>query len=56
VPGWSSFAARDGLLEERWTTIGLKPYFNDFVIDDNHAYGFDGDILACFDLADRGNG
>ena len=42
--GWS--------IEERWTTIGLKPYFNDFVIDDNHAYGFDGGILACIDLAD----
>ena len=41
--GWS--------IEERWTTIGLKPYFNDFVIDDNHAYGFDGGILACIDLA-----
>jgi outer membrane protein assembly factor BamB len=38
--------------EERWTTIGLKPYFNDYVLHKGHAYGFDNNILAAIDLAD----
>ncbi len=42
--GWSA--------EERWTSIGLKPYFNDFVVHRGHAYGIDGSIISCIDLTD----
>lgn len=37
---------------EVWTSRNLKPDFNDFVIDDGFAYGFDGAIFACIDLQD----
>jgi outer membrane protein assembly factor BamB len=38
--------------EERWTSSGLKPYFNDFVIHKGYAFGFDGIILASINLED----
>ena len=42
--GWSA--------EKRWGSAGLKPYFNDFVVHQDHAFGFDGRILSCIDLKD----
>jgi len=37
---------------ERWNSVGLNPYFSDFVVHKGHAYGFSGSSIACIDLKD----
>src|SRR5207237_1267105 len=37
--------------ERRWASRDLKPSFNDYVVRDGHAYGFDGSLFCCVDLA-----
>jgi len=39
-------------VEERWTSEDLNPFFNDLVVHNGLAFGFDGSTLACIDLAD----
>ena len=36
---------------EEWNTKKYRPYFNDGVFHKGFCYGFDGDRLACIDLA-----
>lgn len=47
-----SHASAGWTAEPRWTSRGLKPYFNDFVVHKGHAYGFDGTILSSINLVD----
>jgi hypothetical protein len=37
--------------EEVWTSRRLKPDFNDFVVYQDHLYGFDGGIFTCIRLS-----
>jgi len=39
-------------VEALWESNRLKPNFNDFVVHEGHAYGFDGSMLASIDLED----
>lgn len=38
--------------QERWTTEDINPWFNDFVVHNGHAFGFDGSSLVCVNLED----
>jgi len=38
--------------EEVWTTLAIKPYYNDLVVHGGHIYGFDGNFFTCVNLAD----
>lgn len=42
--------------KEAWTSRAIKPYFNDLVIHNDHAYGFDSNIFMCVDLTQKGQG
>ena len=35
---------------EVWTTMALKPDFNDLLVYEGHIYGFDGGIFTCIDI------
>jgi hypothetical protein len=39
-------------VQERWATEDINPWFNDFVVHNGHAYGFDGSSLVCVNLDD----
>ena len=38
-------------VSEGWTSTAMKPEFSEFVVHDGYAYGFDGAIFGCLDIA-----
>ena len=39
-------------LEEEWTSLDMKPDYNDILIHKGHIYGFDNNIFGCISLED----
>jgi outer membrane protein assembly factor BamB len=39
-------------LDEVWTSLDMKPDYNDLLVHEGHIYGFDNNIFACISLAD----
>jgi len=48
------FTATENSLEakELWTSLDMKPDYNDILVHDRHIYGFDNAIFACIGLED----
>ena len=38
--------------EEKWTSTKICPYFSDFVVHEDHIYGFDNKLFTCVKLKD----
>jgi outer membrane protein assembly factor BamB len=47
-----SHGSENWTAKERWTSVRVRPYFNDSIIHNGHIFGFDGPSLACIDLND----
>ncbi len=45
-----SFEGDQFVAEERWISLAMKPYYNDYVAHKGYLYGFDSNIFACIDL------
>ncbi len=45
-----SHEANGWTTKQRWISDGLHPYFNDFVVHKDYAYGFDNNVINCIDL------
>src|SRR5436190_1605189 len=39
-------------LEEEWTSLDMKPDYNDILVHKGHIYGFDNNIFGCISLED----
>ena len=37
-------------VEERWSTAGFKPYFNDYVVNKGNVFGLEGPGIVCIDI------
>ena len=44
--GWS--------IDERMSSVQLKSFFNDFVVHEDHAFGFSGPFVECVDIVEGG--